>query len=527
MKPEHEKYLVSFDTDRIKDYIYATNSLKEIRGASAILVEVEDERLKDVKSEKQFNLKDDDVAFAAGGSGGFLVEEREQADQMAQWIESEFRKNTVSGSITAVIVEPNGGQGEGWFKARMATARQKMQRAKAIKAQLASVPLEPYMGPCMSCGVLPAEIRDKDEGELICEACANKRNKGRDERGYRKKFKKYVSTLDAAKKAIWQNTDLAPDLNQLAELDGGNYIGFLSMDGNSMGQILENIERRQDYRNYSDALRNTVEKIVFGALIEQCRPINGYWPFEIVLIGGDDLALFVKAEYAMPVALKIMHQFEENSDDILKQAGKNLPKEREKLSMSASVVFAHGNFPIPALVDIGEALLKRAKKHADDWRNQFSEKERVGQAFSAIDFQVISGGMAQVDEDESQVRYERPFKLREMDDLWDFVQNAKMPTSPMQRVYDTCLNGERGEGTMATLQMIGRLRDSTQQQELKKLFNQFTKPIIESQREDKNAYKFWPWTNIDQEGHYRTIFIDLVELLKFSKNNHEEKRDHE
>ena len=60
MKPEHEKYLVSFDTDRIKDYIYATNSLKEIRGASAILVEVEDERLKDVKSEKQFNLKDDD-----------------------------------------------------------------------------------------------------------------------------------------------------------------------------------------------------------------------------------------------------------------------------------------------------------------------------------------------------------------------------------------------------------------------------------------------------------------------------------
>ncbi|RLC76109.1 MAG: hypothetical protein DRI61_13855, partial [Chloroflexi bacterium] len=37
-------WLVSFDTDRIKDYVFATSDLKKIRGASALLEELNKEK---------------------------------------------------------------------------------------------------------------------------------------------------------------------------------------------------------------------------------------------------------------------------------------------------------------------------------------------------------------------------------------------------------------------------------------------------------------------------------------------------
>ena len=35
-----ESFLVSFDTDRIKEYVFATDKLREIRGASYLLTQL-------------------------------------------------------------------------------------------------------------------------------------------------------------------------------------------------------------------------------------------------------------------------------------------------------------------------------------------------------------------------------------------------------------------------------------------------------------------------------------------------------
>ena len=50
-----KKLLVSFDTDRIKEYIFATGRLREIRGASAILDELN--RLDMVEKSSEFRAE--------------------------------------------------------------------------------------------------------------------------------------------------------------------------------------------------------------------------------------------------------------------------------------------------------------------------------------------------------------------------------------------------------------------------------------------------------------------------------------
>ena len=96
MNSQSEQWLVSFDTDRIKDYIFATNNLKEIRGASAILVKIEDQRIGTLQ------INDADVIYSAGGGGAFFAQDKLNAEKLVQQIELDFRNKTGNAGITAI-----------------------------------------------------------------------------------------------------------------------------------------------------------------------------------------------------------------------------------------------------------------------------------------------------------------------------------------------------------------------------------------------------------------------------------------
>ncbi len=499
------KYLVSFDTDQIKSYVFATNSLREIRGASALLLEIDETRAKDL------NVPDIAVAFSAGGSGAFEAADAEQAEKLAAQIEREFQSKTVSGSITAVVVPPKVDGKLLTFQQQMKLAKERMVQAKAAKAALFQVPLEPYMRPCDSCGMLPAEVRFTKDGmpELLCNACATKRKKGLKmrqdlETGYVGKFRKYVKNHHPDIANTWVEAKLAEDLTYLADLDGSGYIGYIVMDGNNMGELLEKIERKEDYKAYSNTLKQTVEHLVYEAIIANGKPINNVLPFEIVLIGGDDVILFTTAKLAMPVVLSILKGFEESTDAIL-DAG-NIPHEKrpQKLTMSAGVVYAHGNFPVPALVEIGEGLMKSAKSYADKYA-----REKEG-AVSAVDFMLITGSMFDLDTAKELSRAMRPFTLADMEKLIDYAAKVDLPAAQLHRAYEACVSGRLVDGTMATLQMMGRLRDARQREKVKEVLTVFS--MLPKGKETI----YWPWTYLDGPEDRKSVLVDLIELHRFA-----------
>jgi hypothetical protein len=65
-----EQWLVSFDTDRIKDYIFATDKLRELRGASQLLNDLNHELTwETIQTICPESIK----IYFAGGSGALLV----------------------------------------------------------------------------------------------------------------------------------------------------------------------------------------------------------------------------------------------------------------------------------------------------------------------------------------------------------------------------------------------------------------------------------------------------------------------
>src|SRR5256885_12458059 len=90
--------LIAFDTDHIKGYVFGTNRLKEIRGASSILDRLN--RIETVRIAKDF---DAEKIYAHGGSALFIVDS-DQAEALGKAVQKLYHEETGGGtSITYAI----------------------------------------------------------------------------------------------------------------------------------------------------------------------------------------------------------------------------------------------------------------------------------------------------------------------------------------------------------------------------------------------------------------------------------------
>lgn len=505
MLDEWNSPLVSFDTDRIKEYLFATNRLKEIRGASALLAWLDECRLDFLKRE----FGDENVVYSAGGGATVLVEDEGRAHQLVADLERRFQRQTHSGSITGICLSPKPanigvGSGKGKFDERMKLAAAELNARKSKKAELTAIPVQPYFRLCASCGRYPAQWRASDiSGDLLCPSCYKKRKWGyRMRRGFYHEFLKHVQ--DRYGETFWKEEAMPDDLGDLGEAANPNgYVGYVTIDGNKMGSTFQNLTERDQYRKLSDAMARLVQEITFAALRKYAKPRSGISPFEIVLIGGDDIQLFTAADIAVPVAEYILREFEMWSEKILNQ----------KLTMAAGVVLCHSNFPIPALVDIGEELLKNAKQHCA--KHKYAE--------SAIDYEVITSSAADLDVARAHVPHNKPYTLGKIEELLDFakqLRDQKVPPTQLQMVYDACHRSKvmetKVEGTMALLHTLGRLRERKQRDVLKNFLIRFSEADVEKATH-------WPWIMVHKgmDEQLKTALIDLIDLYEFTAKGDE------
>jgi len=481
-----QQWLVCFDTDQIKQYLFATNRLKEIRGGSALIAGLDEKR----KNTLQERYGQENVVYSAGGGAAVLVPTGQEAQALIAEIEREFCGQTVTASITGIHLQVDTASQK--FGAEMSRAGRELRRAKAAKAELTSLPVEPYMRLCNSCGQHPATSRATDgSGDWLCRACSKKREKGHRERaGF---FANFVQWTQAD---VWQKTSLPEDLDAIGSVASPpGYVGFIALDGNHIGDLLGKPATVDTYRAFSERLWNLTKEQTFAALEQYGQPRNDIAPFEIVLIGGDDVLLITAADIALEVALAIADGFERQSPArVLAPAG--LASEREKLTMAGGVVLAHADFPIPAMHALAEALQKSAKRLCAE------QKYQTG----AIDFQVVSGSDTDLDAIRQGVPHRRPYALAELRRLLYHIRllkTADIPTSQLQAMYQALFQGEVNAqlASIATLGYLGRSADKTRYNRLKAFFRDFGVQF---------DGQLPPW-----DPQKRSALTDLVDLYPF------------
>ena len=513
-----KKLLVSFDTDRIKEYIFATGKLREIRGASAILDELN--RSDMVEKSREFHAEE---IYANGGSGMFTVPEA-SAGAFIQAVEKEYCLRTRTCSITSAVTDlPPGFTDQDAIQPYLQTVMHRLRLKKDENTSPQPLLTHPFLRTCDSCGEQYASQNvTEPESELLCGSCKNKRDKNKEIQIGIKDIISGKAEENVAHK-LWYlllgnlaregyevtGKERPEDFDDLGEMSKPeNYMALIYADGDSMGKALENLQNLDQFKQFSEVVDNAIYQSVHEAVLTYLPAGDKYFPFDILMLGGDDLVMVTTAHKAIEVSMKITEQFSE-----LTQKGLD-----ERLTLSVGIAIAHTKFPFSSLLNLADQALKFAKKEAVKRKRHGQETGTEG----LINFIVVNNSNSLdfdsyyeetlSDDDQNVYRTLRPYNLEDLRYIVETIRCLKrenFPRGKLKGLRDAIFQN-RNQSILEGVMFLSRTKDKKHQQ----IFRDFLAHFAPS-----SFSPYFPWFKEGED--YHSPFLDLIELYDFIETQNE------
>ncbi len=550
-----KKSLVALDTDHIKQYVFATDKLKEIRGASSILDRLNREAMRAIAFRVSPDAKE---VYANGGSGLFLIEgDEEVAKKFGQLVQRMYNDDTVGGaSITFAVQEIPDSIQDVWHDPKMwpilELLRYTLAANKNTSPDTIALPSHPYLRYCDACGKQYAERReyqqnqdDADREGYYCNVCRGKRLedskiKDRIDDIVARRNHKRKSVHNESMPFAWEetlkylpesyripdNTDRPPDFNAFRGLSGSkDYLALIYADGNGMGQAMAELQTLAEVRDTA----NFIDEAVFSAMraaISQHLPVimsdnnePSMFPFDILIVGGDDIIIVTPAALALDVACTIGQKFHEYT--------KEKDPKKEGFTLSIGIVLAPIKYPFGLLQDLAESTLKYAKKEGAKRKS----KSDYGETF--INFMTVTGSTSldfnkvykslhtRDNKDVSFYATLRPYTVEEMRQLLHTIREGRkkvLGRTKLHQVREAVLKMNLTTSVGEGMAILRNWREKQREFVMQHVFTVGNRYQEAYRNPDKPDTLFprvtFPWF-ADGPKRYRTSLLDFVELYDF------------
>ncbi|KPL75297.1 hypothetical protein ADN00_12970 [Ornatilinea apprima] len=428
------KWLVSLDTDKIKQYIYSCDHLKEIRGASGLL-----DHLNRETTPKLIEHHHGSLIFVGGGSAMATFSAKDDAQKFADAVQKTYLEETGTATISSAIVEYQPDDSPSVTKKVQPTAFNLALREASVRLQQAKnsgrghqvITSAPIFARCQRCGQFPIEkvIRIGNQDFKVCRVCFTKQT-----------IPSSLYPGDRLKTSVFARQtlqdagfpDLIEDLGDQSQPK--NFVALVNADGNNIGKIIENyIHQEADLIALSSILTETIEYALIEAIKASMGTSASKIPIIPILIGGDDVMFLTPGHLGIPIAVALCQNFKHKFNQLVQEKTKDNPSlfqsNPPEAVMSAGVVIAKTSHPLFALDELSEELLKSAKQHS-------KELSSFG-IISTIDFRVITTPTAnplkKVRQTEFRIAEDRfatsrPYAIDTLNDLarpsWEDVYQA-------------------------------------------------------------------------------------------------------
>lgn len=294
-----------------------------------------------------------------------------------------------------------------------------LQEAKHHPPETLTLASHPFMRLCDSCGSEYAaatsasnqtspdvgDIRDAGEiDEQYCMSCQCKRVRD-------KAVKKLIEDIESRHKKpfdehMWATiilrlrsmgyelppeTEQPDDFNVFRDFKGfKDYIGLIYADANNIGRAITACESLIARKTFAEVIDTAIYEAVCTAigrhlkvndLLKSQEQLSGdrkrpVFPFDILLMGGDDICMVVPASVALDVALTLAETFRDRT--------------QQQQTLSVGVVLAPIKYPFGLLQEMAETTLKFAKKAGADARIEAAKTDtRIDD--TRINYMIVTG----------------------------------------------------------------------------------------------------------------------------------------
>ncbi len=453
-----EKYLYGASVQGIQDFIFKTNKLAEIVGASELIEQICTKKFLDISGIDNNNSA---ILQIAAGNVKCEFEDKSKLAYVVRNFPLEVQKIAPGITISQAVVKV---EGDNYL--------QKLEEKLKIQRNKISKPIE--------FGFMGLE-RDRKNGEIAF----NKENQS--ESTHQKlltvKSDKEKFGNDDSKDTLFKkisslnikNKDIAFEIEDISKSGKNSWIAVIHADGNGLGQILQSkgkeISKAGKNREFSKAIDEATKKAVQSVFKELIEDTKQSWnnsekyryPIRPVVLGGDDLTVIIRADLALDFTTQFLKKFEETSESEFKTLNIS---DLKGLTACAGIAYIKNSYPLHYALHLAEELCGDAKKKV---KKDLSENEmpKSALAFHKVqdsfieDFEILKKRTL---ENEVWNFYSGPYLLDEIKQINNKLEFIKQEAESGDKKTKAVgklrqIVSESYKDKSSTLFMLNRLKD--------------------------------------------------------------------
>lgn len=422
------KYLYGASVQGIQDFIFQTNKLKEIVGASELVEQICTTKFLEVAG----ILKDDkNFIINAAGNIKYIFEDKTKCEHLVRIFPKVIMDFAPGITISQAVVSLTGDL------PKDIDCLEQLLKAQRSKA---SMPIETgFMGlerDRRAGGVAYIERYKRKGGtEFVSEATHKKRKQSDPDYRYKKTDEKEEQEIKQKENLFFKISnkyvsqyEVALDVEKIAESGKNSWLAIIHADGNALGILLQKLSEKlkgktkEDVqkafatfsKNLDSATKNAAQfafdKVINADMEKQRKNLKEedksktlIYPIRPVILGGDDLTVIIRADLALDFTIEFLKAFESQTKEqftFLKDKPYEVEGFENGITACAGIAYIKEKYPFHYGVHLAELLTGKAKKFSkEDKFKKYLDNEGINIPPSSLSFYKVQSSFIERLED--------------------------------------------------------------------------------------------------------------------------------
>lgn len=355
-----DKYLYGASVQGIQSFIFETNKLKEIVGASELVEQICTTEFAKFCKTFDHEIDESDVIMRAAGNIKYMVDE-----ETAKNIVSNFPKHvsnfapgiTISQAIVKLSNDIKKDIDE--LEIKLKTQRNKAE----MPVDIGSMGVERARKTGKPTFDFDKDGKHIDRGTTFKQLVESKR---------------LMANFLGKKESEIRKENIPSNINKITGSDDNSWLAIIHADGNGLGNILQNLansissnqDAKEVFKTFSVKLEeatNEAAQIAFREVVDEAwekQIVNSKsdtYPMRPVVLGGDDLTVIIRADLAYKFTVRFLTEFETMTKEKFTALNKFGIKDKY-LTACAGIAYIKTNYPFHYGIGLAESLTSEAKK---------------------------------------------------------------------------------------------------------------------------------------------------------------------